>query len=481
MSKKFDVLFLHPLTTFRKYLINTPYLPSHYPMLPMGLFSLAAILEKEGYQVRIINIGLEVLLQESFDVENFVRSIDADVYAIDLHWIYHSEGAIQLSQLCKKYHPDSLVILGGFTASWFCLDILRNYGCIDAIVLGEGEESMPKLVRSFLHGKSYAGVKGLAYRDDSTVKIAQPVPPNSLEEFEFTKLALLKNWKHYLRVSPGGYISNDTLSFWITIGRGCKYNCIYCGGSHCSYRLVTNRSEPIFRSPDKVVQDILRLEEVGIEKICFSHDIEMVNNKYALDLLQEIKKNRVDMQVYWEASQLPTRGFLEKIKQVFYEVEVAIYPLSPNENVRIKAGKMFTNNQFFNIIKLCEKLGILTDVHFVVGLPYENSDFYKLFQKIVDQLTKYRHIMISPLSLYTLDPTSKMAICPQEYGIKIYLKDFQDYMSISSSPYIVDRIGYETPLLSREKIIEITNKANEYISAIQNQNTLHNNPSSRQV
>ena len=463
MTKYYDVVFLHPLTSLRKHLINSPYLLTHYPLLPMGLFSLAHMIKSEGYEVKIVNLGLEISLSPSFEIEDYVKSLSAKIYAIDLHWFYHSEGAIQLAEMCKKHHPDSLVILGGFTATWFYEEILKKYNFIDAILLGEAEQSILSLVKACLIDKDLSNVPGIAYRANDTVKHNAVAPPATLDNLNFTDLSTLENWENYLKIVPEGCNEDGSSLFWLTIARGCIYNCIYCGGSCSSYKLLTKREKPIFRDPKLVAEDIRRLHDLGVEKICFSHDPEIAGKNYWQKILYELAKDRVDMQAYLESSQLPSRDFLQRMKRAFNEVELAIYPLSPNEKVRMAAGKKFTNDQLFHTARICEELGITLNAYFTVGLPGENKNFYELFKKLVKKLLPFQSITIPPLSVYTLDPSSLMATTPEIYNLKIYLKNFEDYKNMCSSPYVIDRIGHETNTLTREQILELTNMANEHL------------------
>lgn len=463
MTKQYDIVFLHPLTTFRKHLVNSPYLITHYYLLPMGVFSLASLLQKEGYAVRIINIGLELSLSPSIEIENFIKSINSRIYAIDLHWFYHSEGAVQLAEICKKQHPDSMVILGGFTATWFYEEILQTHKFIDAIVLGEAEQSILEFTRAYLKNQDLSKVHGIAYRVNNIIKEINSNPPPSIDNLNFTDLSLLENWENYLKTCPEGCSSNNPPSFWLTIARGCIYNCIYCGGSCSSYKLITKRQQPIFRSPQIVVEDILKLQKLGVKRICFSHDPEIAGEKYWSKILHELEKNQINMQAYYESSQLPSKHFLQSMKRVFNEVEVAIYPLSPNEHVRIAAGKKFTNDQLFKTLNICEDLKVSSDIYFTVGLPAETLSFYEHFRKMVKKISTFPSSLIYPLSIYTIDPSSLMAINPEKYNLKLLLKTFNDYKNMCSSPYIIDRIGHETNSLSREQILELTNKSNRYL------------------
>ena len=101
--KMLDVAFLHPPVRLeQKQGLN------QMIFIPTGVFSLAAYAQQHGFEPKIFNLGLELATSSAVDLENFVKSIESKIYAIDLHWAVHSGGAIEIAQLCKRYHPGSL-------------------------------------------------------------------------------------------------------------------------------------------------------------------------------------------------------------------------------------------------------------------------------------------------------------------------------------------------------------------------------------
>ena len=117
--------------------------------IPVGMLSLAEYSDRHGYKVSIDNIGDRMVSDPDFDVENHLRRAEAKIYGIDLHWAVHSQGAIEIARLCKRFHPEALVVVGGLTATCFHLEILQKYWFIDAVVRGEAEKSFLQLVEVF--------------------------------------------------------------------------------------------------------------------------------------------------------------------------------------------------------------------------------------------------------------------------------------------------------------------------------------------
>ena len=121
-----DIIFMHAPSVydFRKkpifYGPVSDVIPSSpvFEMYPIGFMTISSHLEAAGFRTRIVNIAVQMLMSDKFDVEKRIKSLDAKVFAIDLHWMPHAHGAIELAKIVKKYHPDALVEFGGLTSSY---------------------------------------------------------------------------------------------------------------------------------------------------------------------------------------------------------------------------------------------------------------------------------------------------------------------------------------------------------------------------
>jgi radical SAM superfamily enzyme YgiQ (UPF0313 family) len=76
-------------------------------MYPIGITSIAEYLERYGLRVKIINIANRMLMSEKFDVEAKLKNIHTKAFGIDLHWLPHAHGSIELAKIVKKLHPDT--------------------------------------------------------------------------------------------------------------------------------------------------------------------------------------------------------------------------------------------------------------------------------------------------------------------------------------------------------------------------------------
>jgi radical SAM superfamily enzyme YgiQ (UPF0313 family) len=148
----------------------------------------------------------------------------------------------------KSVLPDCFVLLGGPHATYRWREILAASPDVDAVALGEGEQTMLDLA-AVLAGKvgSIAGISGLAVRgeDGNAVFGGSRAPLANLDEIPF----------------PGAYLNNSIgvdprqqLEFIIT-SRGCPSACRFCSSPLFWGRRLR------FRSPGSMVDEIRFLRD----------------------------------------------------------------------------------------------------------------------------------------------------------------------------------------------------------------------------
>ena len=113
---------------------------SIFEMMPIGLISLAETLQKYNYKVQIINLALKMIKKKKLDIEKYIQKLDAEVFAFDLHWMIHAQGSLRIAEIVKKHHPNSYIVFGGFTASYFHEELMKNCPFIDFIIRGDSGE-----------------------------------------------------------------------------------------------------------------------------------------------------------------------------------------------------------------------------------------------------------------------------------------------------------------------------------------------------
>lgn len=137
-----DLVLLHPPSVYdfrRLNIVHGPIsdlIPSTpvFESYPLGFVTLAGYLQSKGYEVRIVNIANRMLRDKRFDVERFIRKLDASVFGIDLHWLPHAQGGLEIAKIVRRHHSEP-VIFGGLSATYFHRELVE-YPQVDAVLRG---------------------------------------------------------------------------------------------------------------------------------------------------------------------------------------------------------------------------------------------------------------------------------------------------------------------------------------------------------
>jgi len=190
-------------------------------LLPQHLPCLAAVLRKEGIDVRVVDCMPEKVGWKS--IEKRIREIAPDVIAAgENHAAYASE-VIRLVELSKRIDPDVVTVLGGAHFTNVGHLYLEEHP-IDFIVRGEGEITFVELVKAIAGGGEAHSVEGLSYLRDGEVVMtpARALVPD-LDDLPMPAYDLMPMDRYgaskYL-FSPGGTTIHHS--------RGCSARCRFC-------------------------------------------------------------------------------------------------------------------------------------------------------------------------------------------------------------------------------------------------------------
>ncbi len=470
--QEYDVILIHPpaIYDFRKRHIFPGAMGSTVEQVQLnkvaiGVLSIADYLDRHNYKVIIDNLADRMVASKGFDVVEHIKDSKAKVYAIGLHWQQHSQGAIEIAKLCKELHPDSLVVMGGLTATRFNEEIIQKYKFVDAIIRGEAEKPFLEFMKSIdLYGK-ITGTPNLTYRGDKNEMCVTPLmtPSDTLDEYEFTRLDL---------VEPKSSIFSEPVPRWsLEVCRGCTYNCNICGGSAYTYKKYLGREKPAFRSPEKLVQDIISLGEQGVKFVGIYQDPRMGGYKYWKELMELIRIKRPNIKrLTFDIFSPVDEEFVKAVAIIGIQVILYICPDSGSYCVRGSLGRFYTNEEILNTVALCHRYHIPVVTFFSVGLAGETSDEISETCDLWEQLRKLDQKAVIKGSFGNardetpiggpaigpifVDPGSIAYDSPEENGYKIRFRNLEEYISGLSNPSWHQWLNYETNTMGTDKIIE---------------------------
>ncbi|MDI6885333.1 MAG: TIGR04190 family B12-binding domain/radical SAM domain protein [archaeon] len=476
------LILLHAPTVydFRKYPImfgpiadGVPSTPV-FEMYPIGFFSIVEHLERNGIGVRIINLAVRMLSNDGFDPEKMIRRLKPVAFGIDLHWLAHAQGSLEVAKLCKKYHPCIPIIFGGFSATYFHEELIR-YPEVDFIIRGDSaEEPLLQLMKAIIH-HSYSTIStlpNLVWRDSSGEVHINPLThvPTELNEFSNNYLPVFKSALKYRDVgslSPWkGWSSHEWLDYPITpviTCRGCIHNCTFCGGSKNALAVYCNRKKPAFRDPQLIAEDILKITKYTKAPIFVIGDLLQPGEEYAYTVLEVLKKAEFNNHLVFELFNAAPKDYFELMAESVENFNFELSPDSHDERIRAIEGKRYTNevvekNIGWALDSGCNRF----DLFFMIGLPFQTRESVMetvdwcgyLMEKFGTRVVPF----ILPYSPF-LDPGCSLYEHPEKFGYKILFNTFEDHRKALLSPSWKYALNYETNWMTRDEIVDCTYRA----------------------
>ncbi|MBI1910813.1 MAG: cobalamin B12-binding domain-containing protein [Deltaproteobacteria bacterium] len=370
------MLIYPPITVFGA----DPTIPSI--VQPLGLAYVAGYLEQRGFKVRLLDArgssGTRVIREGAGSLyglsdEEILGELEKeapDAVGISCMWTAYSGDAHRIAKLVKRYRKDMKIIFGGAHASQFHDMVLRDEN-VDAIVIGEGEESAAELFKRIMDGKDFDGVGGIAYRaEGKIIKGPARKPIENLDSIPFPARHLL-DMRIYLDESRKGKFAMRRPSVPLITSRGCPQKCVYC-----TIHSVWGKSWR-GRSPKNVVDEIELLQrEYGVKEVYWMDDSAGVHRSRLEGICDEIIKRRLDVKwttpngiAHWTLDE----KLLDKMKKAgCYRITFGIE--SGNIEMRKFIGKPFELKQAQRLIRHANKIGMWTICTFIIGFPNETRE-----------------------------------------------------------------------------------------------------------
>jgi len=411
----------------------------------MGLFSLAGEIKRENFEVEIIHLGIEKYLDKNFSLSKYAKENGVKFAAFSLHWHPQSFDVIESARVLKASCPDIFIALGGFTASYFKDEIMKKFPFIDAVIKGEGEKSIRKLILALKNSaldeeKDLSDIENLTWRKGAEIitnKTLYVAGDEDLSGFDYFNPSVMKHYSEYSRVSfelyysKDGQLNNPKTSHGLSLGRGCLGNCTWCGGGYRAMKMVTGRDFISYRNADSVIDEIKRLQaEEDIEFFRFAFDPNPKDRRYLINLMKRLKAEfKGKLNALFTVFSLPDKEFLDVFKEAFSkESVISISPEFYDEDLRkFHKSFFFSNKELEEILEYMEGLKICSELYFSI-IPTvdeaKNEDSKRYGEFLKERYSFVKDYYIIPI---IFEPASLWTITPERYGLKGCEKQFINY------------------------------------------------------
>ena len=245
-------------------------------LAPVGILSLAAVLEAKGLQPEVVDLNRVYYdwLQGSRNQRasetdfcsfagDYFAGRDFDLFGFSTVCSSYPV-TLRIAAEVKRAHPKSVVVLGGPQASVVDVSTLRAYPFVDLVVRGEAEQTLPDLVDALAGSGSLAAIPGITFRRDEDGEIVRnPAAPlvADLDAVPFPAFHLFPDVR-FCRHFP------------LELGRGCPFSCTFCSTNDFFRRNFR------LKSPAQMIADMRRVRQTyGINSFELVHDMFTVDRK----------------------------------------------------------------------------------------------------------------------------------------------------------------------------------------------------------
>jgi radical SAM superfamily enzyme YgiQ (UPF0313 family) len=346
---------------------------------PLGLAYIAAVLEKQGHIVKILERRLlagtkkrtpeymkeidKLTVKEIKDFEPNIVGITATTPLI--------MDAFHTARIIKDINDSILVVAGGAHPTAEPITTLEQCSDIDIVCQGEGELVMLDLANQLPLSK----INGITYRMNGQV-ISTPKREviNNLDELPLPARHLLNQGFYFTPNSAlirGFYFKGTT----IIAARGCPFQCAFCQSHQMA---MANKGKYLrFRSPESVVKEIEHLvDNCGVEGILFAEDIFSLNRPGVKKICELLQEKGLSKKIKYAVNlrvDTVDKDLLRLLKdsgcvRVIYGCE------SGSQRTLEILKKKTTVEKNLEAVKLTKEAGITCEANMMVSLPGEKKE-----------------------------------------------------------------------------------------------------------
>lgn len=337
--------------------------------VPLGILSIASYLESNGHQVKIYDRTVEKI-----KLEDVIEGFHPQLVGVSMISYKSIGDTLYVAESLKsKGIP---VVVGGPLAS-VLTDLTLVYDFIDAVSIGEGEETWSELAEFYEKGKpDLSEIKGIAFKN-SDGKVVRT------DERDFVDLSLLAplNWEliNVPKYFQSSYGCKKML--YLYAAKGCPHSCTFCYNK--DFHRCTYRKRPL----EVLLAEIRHLVKTyGMDGVYFADEMWCRNKKEMREICTKLKELNLDF--VWGCQ---TRiGLFDEddfhymhecgCRWIFFGIE------SGSKAVLERINKRIAYDKIEETFRFCRRADIACIGSFIAGFPDETEENLKETVELINKL-----------------------------------------------------------------------------------------------
>jgi len=401
----------------------------HRPIL--GLSYLAAVLERNGVDVRIFDAHFyqwshEKLVSLLVDFKPDMIGVTAMTHEI--------KPAAEIVQEVKE-RINCRTVVGGPHVTALPERTLSEFPAFDYGVCGEGEKVILSLIEKIKEDNDGGefDLDGLVFRDkNAEVRFNNPAPFLTPEELD----ALPYPAFHQYYGDDSLALSGKKEEYAIITSRGCPYNCAFC------MRVLGNKIRQ--RSPENIVQEIeFAVSKYGAHTFNFQDEIFLLDTTHTRKILQMIIDKGLNRRIRWiglTRANVVNEEIIALAKESgCFHIEMGVE--SGNEEILKCIKKGITIEQIKKAVKIIKRHDIYLVTYYILGHPGETSETIEDTIKLAAELNT-NHIAVGLMVPYPGTQIYNYAASGQ-MGYKLLTEDWSQYDKYGARSLELDGLTYD--------------------------------------
>ena len=379
--------------------------------------------------------------------------------------------------MVKKHHPNTPIIFGGFSSTYFHEELIR-YPFVDYVIRGDSAEEPIRQLMDYLTGAAkapaVADIPNLTWKNKSGEVVVNPhtYRPDTLDN-------VMLDYRYVVRVAVRDMDMSNYVPFkdWTDYPimaalscRGCTQSCVICGGSGAAFKKMHGRDKPAFRDPDLLAADVRRISRMSAGPVFILGDLRQPGRDYPRRFFDAMKgfSGPIITELFSPAS----REFLADMAKAMPNFTLEVSLESHDPVVRHAFGKHYGNEPMERTLQDALDVGAKRlDVFFMSGLPQQTAQSVMqtvdYCEDLVKRFGKEGRLapFISPLAPF-LDPGSRGYEEPEVHGYKLFAHTLEEHRRLLVAPSWKYVLNYETRWMDRHQIVDATYAAGKRLNMV---------------
>jgi len=329
--------------------------------------------------------------------DGFVDWCAAEVLAhrpkvVGLTSVFQQQAAsLALARRLKALSPATRIVLGGANCEGAMgLAAVRAFDCVDAVVSGEGEVILPRLVERWLAGQPIDDLQGVYTRTSPAVLKRAPAPPNAPSPRHLDDLPYPDYDDFFAQFAAAGFFEGRQSRLLFETSRGCwwgeRKHCTFCGlnGANMAYRS---------KSAERALDELRALTRRYPGRAVSTVD-NILDMDYFKSFLPRLAEERVPVELFYEVKSNLRKDQIRLLRAAgVTSIQAGVESFS--DPVLRLMGKGVKGLQNIRLLKWCKELEVWPYWNLLWGFPGEPPEEYARMAELIPKL----HHLPPPLAM----------------------------------------------------------------------------------